>query len=423
MGHTALRWPVNAEGLTEADLVVALWSDASVSSIPIVNAATQAACDRKLVSVRVGHAEPPAAFALVKLHELAAWRPGSVTPELKNLVDHIQGMVGAPAIEAPRRAAAGDRNNMVIRLGQYQDTSNAHARPRPAPQARSAPQQPQVEPLRQAQPVAAEQPKPAPKPAAPRPAPPTEKVLAEEAAFWMRIRYSKSASDFVRYLELHGEDGAFAELARQRLRMIERNERLPDEREQQPKRRAKKSGGFMLPMMALGGLAVLGVGAFLLENNKSLEVVATAPAESEPPAQPAPAPVKIAAAPAPVVAGPLEAPQAVEPPEPAPAPVPPVPPVRTAALEPRAAPPPAPVVAPRRAEETKAKEVARAPRPRPAPVVQTVKAAQPATPAPEVVANPASVAAVDNANFTSGDGTFETTQKWQRKRAVAAPPE
>jgi hypothetical protein len=116
LGYKLTPQPLTQAGVEQAKALVVFWSSGSVNSIPINQFASQASCDKKLVSVRCSHADPPAAYALVALHDLSRWTGSLDAPELRTFLQHILRM-------APPAGAA-------------------QAQPAPPPQAFAAPRAP-----------------------------------------------------------------------------------------------------------------------------------------------------------------------------------------------------------------------------------------------------------------------------------------
>ncbi|MDZ4776363.1 MAG: hypothetical protein SGJ23_06215, partial [Alphaproteobacteria bacterium] len=63
VGYEVAAQPLTPEKIESASAVLAFWSPSSINSQPVQNFASQAAFAKKLVSVRAGPADPPAAFA------------------------------------------------------------------------------------------------------------------------------------------------------------------------------------------------------------------------------------------------------------------------------------------------------------------------------------------------------------------------
>ncbi len=92
LGYAVSPQPLTANAVDEAKALVVFWSSGSVNSIPINQFAAQASANRKLVSVRAGQADPPAAYALVALHDLSRWTGSLEAPELRTFLQHIVRM-------------------------------------------------------------------------------------------------------------------------------------------------------------------------------------------------------------------------------------------------------------------------------------------------------------------------------------------
>ena len=92
LGYAVSPQPLTANAVDEAKALVVFWSSGSVNSIPINQFAAQASANRKLVSVRAGQADPPAAYALVALHDLSRWTGSLEAPELRTFLQHVVRM-------------------------------------------------------------------------------------------------------------------------------------------------------------------------------------------------------------------------------------------------------------------------------------------------------------------------------------------
>jgi hypothetical protein len=99
LGYTVAPQPVTAAQVEACKALIVFWSSGSVNSIPINQFAQQASLSKKLVSVRAGHADPPAAFALVALHDLSRWTGSLEAPELRTFLQHV--LRKAPPASAP----------------------------------------------------------------------------------------------------------------------------------------------------------------------------------------------------------------------------------------------------------------------------------------------------------------------------------
>ena len=108
VGYEVAAQPLTPEKVERASAVLAFWSPSSINSQPVQSAASQAAFAKKLVSVRAGPADPPAAFALVTLHDLSSWTGSLDAPELRTLVSHVAKM--APPPQQQQQQPAQSRN-------------------------------------------------------------------------------------------------------------------------------------------------------------------------------------------------------------------------------------------------------------------------------------------------------------------------
>jgi hypothetical protein len=138
VGYEVASQPLTPEKVDRASAVLAFWSPSSINSQPVQTFASQAAYAKKLVSVRSGPADPPAAFALVTLHDLSSWTGSIDAPELRTLVSHVAKM--APPTQqqqqqAQQRGGVGFAGNG---FDPYAPQAPAPA-PRPAPREASEP--------------------------------------------------------------------------------------------------------------------------------------------------------------------------------------------------------------------------------------------------------------------------------------------
>jgi len=135
VGYEVAAQPLTPEKIDRASAVLAFWSPSSINSQPVQNFASQAAFAKKLVSVRAGPADPPAAFALVTLHDLSSWTGSLDAPELRTLVSHVAKMAPPPQQQqAPARSVGFGGNNFAGNgFDPYGRATSAPA-PQPAPQ-------------------------------------------------------------------------------------------------------------------------------------------------------------------------------------------------------------------------------------------------------------------------------------------------
>ncbi len=131
VGYEVAAQPLTPEKVDRASAVLAFWSPSSINSQPVQSAASQAAFAKKLVSVRAGPADPPAAFALVTLHDLSSWTGSLDAPELRTLVSHVARM--APPPQQQQQPAQG---RTIGFAGNGFDPYGMNA---PAPQRAAAP--------------------------------------------------------------------------------------------------------------------------------------------------------------------------------------------------------------------------------------------------------------------------------------------
>lgn len=111
VGYEVAAQPLTPEKVDRASAVLAFWSPSSINSQPVQSAASQAAYSKKLVSVRAGPADPPAAYALVTLHDLSSWTGSLDAPELRTLVSHVAKMAPPPQQQQPQGRGIGFAGN------------------------------------------------------------------------------------------------------------------------------------------------------------------------------------------------------------------------------------------------------------------------------------------------------------------------
>lgn len=145
VGYEVSAQPLTPEKIDRASAVLAFWSPSSINSQPVQTCASQAAYSKKLVSVRAGPADPPAAFALVTLHDLSSWTGSLDAPELRTLVSHVAKMA-PPANQRPQSRNIGFAGNGFDPYGAG-PAQTAQRAPTPAPTARDAPQPRAPEPV------------------------------------------------------------------------------------------------------------------------------------------------------------------------------------------------------------------------------------------------------------------------------------
>lgn len=137
VGYEVAAQPLTPEKIERASAVLAFWSPSSINSQPVQTCASQAAFSKKLVSVRAGPADPPAAFALVTLHDLSSWTGSLDAPELRTLVSHVAKMA-PPANPRQQSRNIGFAGNGFDPYG-VGPAQTAQRAPAPAPVARDAP--------------------------------------------------------------------------------------------------------------------------------------------------------------------------------------------------------------------------------------------------------------------------------------------
>lgn len=145
VGYEVSAQPLTPEKIDRASAVLAFWSPSSINSQPVQTCASQAAYSKKLVSVRAGPADPPAAFALVTLHDLSSWTGSLDAPELRTLVSHVAKMA-PPANQRQQNRNIGFAGNGFDPYGQG-PAQTATSQRAPAPMARDVPQPRDPEPV------------------------------------------------------------------------------------------------------------------------------------------------------------------------------------------------------------------------------------------------------------------------------------
>lgn len=135
VGYEVAAQPLTPEKIDRASAVLAFWSPSSINSQPVQTCASQAAYSKKLVSVRAGPADPPAAFALVTLHDLSSWTGSLDAPELRTLVSHVAKMA-PPANQRPQSRNIGFAGNGFDPYGSGPAQTATTQRPPAAPVAR-----------------------------------------------------------------------------------------------------------------------------------------------------------------------------------------------------------------------------------------------------------------------------------------------
>jgi hypothetical protein len=138
VGYEVAAQPLTPEKVDRASAVLAFWSPSSINSQPVQSAASQAAFSKKLVSVRAGPADPPAAFALVTLHDLSSWTGSLDAPELRTLVSHVAKMAPPPQQRQQQQA----QNRPIGFAGNGFDPYGLNAPAAATPAATPAPQRP-----------------------------------------------------------------------------------------------------------------------------------------------------------------------------------------------------------------------------------------------------------------------------------------
>jgi len=131
VGYEVAAQPLTPEKIESASAVLAFWSPSSINSQPVQNFASQAAFAKKLVSVRAGPADPPAAFALVTLHDLSSWTGSLDAPELRTLVSHVAKMAPPPQQQQAPARTVGIGGNSFAGNG-FDPYGTPTAAPRPA---------------------------------------------------------------------------------------------------------------------------------------------------------------------------------------------------------------------------------------------------------------------------------------------------
>lgn len=188
-GFTVSRSPSVVEAIDECGAIVVLWTAAAARSKLFIDAADRAFRSGKMVLARMGQDPLPQMFAGAETHSLSRWSGDPESPEIDAIVFHVDRLVNRG-----RPRGGGDAE-----MGQPRERGVVHRFPGGAGAMRAT------------RPVEA-----------PRPAPYQAPVdpLAEEAAYWRRIQHSTDPAEFFAYLDRYGRNGAFAELAEQRMRTL-----------------------------------------------------------------------------------------------------------------------------------------------------------------------------------------------------------
>ncbi len=201
-GFTVSRSASVVEAIDECGAIIVLWTPAAARSKLFVDAADRAFRSGKMVMARMGAEPLPQMFAGVEAHSLARWSGDPESPEIDDIVFHVDRLVSRTRLRAggeapPETGHAQQRERGVVHRfpagGGGGGAMRAAARPMEAP-AQRAP--------------------------APQPYQASADPLAEEAAYWRRIQHSNDPNEFYAYMERYGRNGTFAELAEQRMRSL-----------------------------------------------------------------------------------------------------------------------------------------------------------------------------------------------------------
>lgn len=177
-------------GTIGSPAIVALWSRAMAASRAAVSLGQSALGEGRLVSGRLDINVPASLFPGHAMHDLVRWGGDPDDACLDGLI------------------AEADRCVLAVRAAPP-------PQPEPAPEPRPRP--PSEEPMRGGSMGGGRQ------AAARAPAndlDPTPDPAAEEALYWRSIRASENHADFQAYLARYGNEGLFADLARERLRAL-----------------------------------------------------------------------------------------------------------------------------------------------------------------------------------------------------------
>lgn len=305
LGYKLAPQPLSAASVSAAKALIVFWSSGSVNSIPINQLASEASMDRKLISVRAGHADPPAAFALVALHDLSRWTGSLEAPELRTFLQHVVRMAppanpqgaAAPRPQPPPQPAPPPRPTVNIGGASAQPFSFAggpigaiHPPPRPM-----QPPQPAIAAHGGSSAAAAA--------AAPRPAPPAESVAPGLAG--PRASAQQWVQNAQPQAPLKPDDNVVA--------MPQR--RIAERATPRPTVEPRRARGGAVARIAFGAIAVSVIaGAAVAAFNYQSGSSQTADTGTTTTSNTASAPVSVAVAPnalpsAPAVAAPVEAPQ------------------------------------------------------------------------------------------------------------------
>jgi hypothetical protein len=217
--------PGNDAALRSSGAAVVVWSQASIRSRPFLDAAQRVVSAEKAVLACLIEPPPGESVKDAPSFDLSGWSGDPDDPLLDPLFFSVDRMVNsarasvgaAPAAPAARAAFEAPRNLRPT------PATPPYARP-----ARTAPPEPRQAPpatlpsgfqMRSGAAAAARAPL-MPQQSAPQ-AQPQGDHLNSEADHWREIRHSDDAADFLDYLNRHGPDSAFAELAQLRLKQLE----------------------------------------------------------------------------------------------------------------------------------------------------------------------------------------------------------
>ncbi|MES1199843.1 MAG: energy transducer TonB [Pseudomonadota bacterium] len=212
--------PSNDGALRSSGAAVVVWSQASIRSRPFLDAAQRVVNAKKAVVACLIDPPPAASINDSPAFDLRGWTGDPDDPMLDPLFFGVDRMVNAAraAVGAPAAQPAAE---------PFEPPPSLRPPPSTPPYARSArtapPQtrQPPAAPLppgfqmrggAQQPPVRVRTDEPA-----------GGDPLGSEAEHWRSIRHSNDPTVFLDYLAKYGPDGAFSELAEQRLRQIEPN--------------------------------------------------------------------------------------------------------------------------------------------------------------------------------------------------------
>jgi protein TonB len=212
--------PSNDSALRSSGAGIVVWSHASIRSRPFLDAAQRVVSANKAVVACLIEPPPPSSISDSPAFDLSGWTGDPDDPVLDPLFFAVDRMVNTAraAVGAPAAQPANE---------PFDPPPSLRPPPSAPPYARSA----RTAPPAARQPPAAQlppgfsmrTPTPAPTPMRAPPSEPSNDPLRSEAEHWRAIRHSTDPTAFLDYLARYGADGAFAELADQRLQNLQQS--------------------------------------------------------------------------------------------------------------------------------------------------------------------------------------------------------